>query len=149
MRIRSEQLTQLGAAKLGNFRREKFLELGNRGFQVTQGSESGSFFITDAAGGSAQVLSRGYSVSLTTGEARTFQTEQYSYGKIKYITDPVGNRAYFERDDNGLLTAIDCGHGRLHRFTHEPSGKLLGIQYPDGTETRSDYNALGSACCGH
>jgi RHS repeat-associated protein len=143
MKIRREQLNRLRAAKLETLRRDRFIDLRNHGFHVAEGPEPGTFLVEDRAGGTAQVVSKGPSVSLTTAERRTFQTEQYDYGRIKYVTDPLGNRASFERDEHGLLTALDCGNGRRHRFSHELPARLLGIQYPDGTETRSHYDALG------
>jgi RHS repeat-associated protein len=146
--IRDEQMQRLSGARLGKarmeaFRHDRFLELRDRGFHVEQGPQAGEFLIEDSAGGTAQVLSQGHKCSITTGEGRTFVTEQYHYGRIRSVTDPAGNRAYFERDDDGILTRLDCGNGRAHGFSHDRSWTLLAIEYPDGTATHSEHNDLG------
>src|SRR5208283_1153752 len=145
--IRDEQMQLLSGARLGGarmdaFRRERFLELRDLGFHVGQGPEAGEFLIEDSAGGTARVLSQGHKCSVTTGERRTFVTEQYEYGRIRSVTDPAGNRVYFERLDDGRPTRIDCGNGRVYGFSHDESWTLLAVEYPDGTATKSEHNTL-------
>jgi RHS repeat-associated protein len=146
--IRDEQMQLLSGARLGGarmdaFRRERFLELRDLGFQVKEGPNPGEFLIADNAGGTARVLSRGPKCSVTTGEGRTFVTEQYDLGRIRSVTDPAGNRVYFERDEDGVLKRLDTGNGQIHNFSIDKSWTLHAIEYPDGTATRSEHDSLG------
>jgi YD repeat-containing protein len=143
MRIRREQFDRSGPGRIQALRRDGLLSLRKRGFVVEAGQQEGNWSIRDAAGGSAEVLSRGVSASLTTSTGRTFHTEQYDYGRIRSLTGPGGHHAIFHRNDTGQLTALDSGDGRIHRFSIDTAERLHRIEYPDGTHTHSDYDSAG------
>jgi RHS repeat-associated protein len=145
MRVRDSQLDALAASTMDRARRERLLELRQQGFDVSEDSANGAFVIRDAAGCSAQVVSRGLRSRIISAEGRTVELEQHaSSGRISRIVDPSGREVRFERDADGFLESIDRGPGggKLGCKLSE-SWQPLRTDYPDGTTSLAEYSPAG------
>src|SRR6516162_1292246 len=109
MRLRDSQREALAAATMDNVRRQRVLELRQRGFDVEVDPAGKTLVVRDAAGNSARVESFGLRARVTSAEGRTVETEQYPSGRIRRIVDPSGREVRFERDAEGYLKSIDRG----------------------------------------
>ena len=109
MKLRDSQRDALAAGTMDNMRRQRLLELQQRGFDVEQDPADGAFVVRDAAGGFARVESLGLRARVTSAEGRVTETEQYPGGRIRRIVDPSGREVRFERDAEGFLQSIDRG----------------------------------------
>jgi RHS repeat-associated protein len=144
MRLTNAQRDALAASTMDNVRRQRFLELSQRGFDVKKDPANDDLIIQDAAGGFARVESLGLRTRVTSAEGRTTETEQYPNGRIRRIVDASGREVSFERDAGGFLKSIDRGPGGgIYRFELSPEWYPLLIEYPDGTSVRTKYSAPG------
>src|SRR4051812_43605137 len=144
MRLRNSQRDALGASAMANARRERLLELRQKGFDVREDPADGTLVVLDAAGGSARVETLGRRVRVTSAEGRTTETEQHLSGRIQRIVDPSGKEVRFERDAEGFLQSIDRGRGGgIYHFQLSRDWQPLSIEYPDGTSTQAEYLPSG------
>lgn len=141
MKVHPSQFEALAAATMDRVRRERLLELRQRGFEVTEDRAANALLIRDAAGCEARVESRGLRTRIVSPEGRVIETEQYPGGRIRRIVDATGREVRFERDADGFLLAIDRGaQGGRYLFKLSPDWKPLSIEYPDGTTWSAEYS---------
>jgi RHS repeat-associated protein len=144
MKLDNSQIEALAAGAMDSARRQRLLELGKRGFTVSEDSTGKVILVRDAAGGFARVESLGLRTRVTSAENRTIETEQYPNGRIRRIVDPLGNEAIFNRDAEGFLRSIDRGAGGgTYPFKLSRDWQPLEIGYPDGTIVQAQYSQEG------
>jgi len=143
VKLRTEQIEQMRDARLDGFRRERLLDLRDRGYQVSSTSSSQETVVRDALGHESLVRSQGLRVEVQTPLGRRFVTVQHPSGRMACITDPAGNQVRFERTSEGRLTLIDRGEGSIYRFDIEANDRLRKLSYPDGTFTSIEHDLRG------
>jgi RHS repeat-associated protein len=144
MKLRSGQIAAFREQGIESAHRSRIAALREQGFKVETAAQTGELVIHDAAGGAAKLELRGRFTRTTTGEGRVIETEQYPDGRIRTLRDPLGHRVVFERDAQGLLTAIDRGPaGGRFGFELSDDWKPKRIDYPDGTSATTAYDESG------
>jgi RHS repeat-associated protein len=94
--------------------------------------------------------SKGRHTSVTDASGGTTQVEHDNNGNVTKATDPLGNVRMYRYDPNGnrlseTRTRTTPAGVELTVTTHQYDGRNRPIEttHPDGSSTRTEYNALG------
>jgi RHS repeat-associated protein len=130
-------------------RAEWFDSLRTRGLVVHEDPESGHIRIEDAARGWAIVEPQPEGIAVRSsetgpsGEERRYHFQYNADRQIRTVTDPAGLRVVFDYDERKRLSVIHRGSYSRFIFVYDCADNLVGIQYPDNSLARMNYDESG------
>jgi len=143
LKIRQEQMEQLGKAYNEQLRQAQLRAFREQGLKTEDDPSTRTTVLTDKAGGTAKIMHTPTGVSVTSGEGRTYLFEYDSQGQLAAITDPAGLRVEYEHDAQQRIVAIHRGPNNTLHFEYDAQSLLTAITFPDNSVQKYDHNDNG------
>ena len=139
-RVPTEQLAVLAC---GLHRRQVLIgALTKSGMQVEPAGQSDSYLVIDAEQRRAMLrFARDGAISVTTADGRTVTRWFDPEGRLRRMVDPAG--VDMRIDHNGGEMRLDRGPYGSHVIRQYLFGLMTGVEFPAGTTSSIDWDALG------